>query len=55
MIPLGVKKSQAQQKYRIPFKNTSATQDADIEFTFVKVPVQNSDLSTDDEDSIDLH
>jgi hypothetical protein len=38
IIPLGVKKSVAQQKFRIPFKNLSMTQDADVEFTFVKMP-----------------
>lgn len=37
MLPICVKKSQPQQKFRIPFKNTSLTQDADIEFTFVKL------------------
>jgi hypothetical protein len=46
MIPLGVKKSQASQKFRIPFKNLSLGQDADIEFTFVKLP--NQDASEDD-------
>jgi hypothetical protein len=38
IIPLGVKKSQPTQKFRIPFKNTSLSQDADVEFTFVKLP-----------------
>lgn len=37
ILPLGVKKNMANQKYRIPFKNSSST-DADIEFTFVKTP-----------------
>lgn len=38
VIPLGVKISQSQQKFRVPFKNLSTTQDADYDFTFVKTP-----------------
>ncbi len=52
MIPLCVKKNQAQQKFRIPFKNMSLSQDADIEFTFVKTPKGSS--SDGQEDEIDL-
>ncbi len=37
MIPLGVKKSGAQQKFRIPFKNLSNTLEADFDFLFVKL------------------
>lgn len=48
VIPLGVKKSIAQQKFRIPFKNSSLTQDADIEFTFIKMPkAEGEDNSID--------
>jgi hypothetical protein len=46
LIPLGVKKSQPTQKFRIPFKNTSISQDAEVEFTFVKLPHASA---TDDE------
>ncbi|CDW87069.1 UNKNOWN [Stylonychia lemnae] len=59
MIPLGVKKTQAQQKFRIPFKNLSLNQDAEVEFTFVRLPKShansqdgNSDASQ--QDDIDL-
>ena len=38
IVPLGVKKSIALQKFRIPFKNMSPTLDADVEFTFVRTP-----------------
>ena len=37
MIPLGVKKSGAQQKFRIPFKNLSTTLEGDFDFLFVKM------------------
>ena len=50
IIPLGVKKSVAQQKFRIPFKNLSNFQDADIEFTFVKIPSSEQDSN----DEVDL-
>lgn len=43
MIPLGVKKSGAQQKFRIPFRNLSSTVDADFDFTFVKVAQQKDE------------
>jgi hypothetical protein len=43
MLPLGVKKNQAAQKYRIPFKNTSLTLEAEFEFTFVKIPSTTQD------------
>lgn len=35
IIPLVVKKGQAGQKFRIPFKN-NGPQDLDLEFTFAK-------------------
>lgn len=54
IIPLGVKKSVAQQKFRIPFKNLSITQDADVEFTFVKMPKATSDNQEENEEPIDL-
>lgn len=38
IIPLCVKQTQSSQKFRIPFKNSSATQEAEFEFTFVKLP-----------------
>lgn len=48
MIPLGVKKSGAQQKFRIPFKNLSTTLDAEFDFTFVKM---NQNKEENDEDN----
>lgn len=47
IIPLCVKKSVAQQKFRIPFKNLSETLDADLDFTFVK-------LASASDDQVDL-
>lgn len=55
IIPLCVKKNQAQSKFRIPFKNLSAYQDADVEFTFVKMPKDSDSEATDDKnDDLDL-
>ena len=53
MIPLCVKKSQTQQKFRIPFKNMSLSQDADIEFTFVRLPKSSQQDNAADDD-VDL-
>ncbi len=53
MIPIGVKKSLAQQKFRIPFKNLSTTLDADIDFTFVRV-TPNHPLNIQDSEIEDL-
>ena len=50
VIPLGVKISQTQQKFRIPFKNLSLAQDADFDFTFVKTPASESAEEDDEED-----
>jgi hypothetical protein len=50
MIPLGVKKSVAQQKFRIPFKNLSSTLEGDFDFTFVKVASKRDENTEDDED-----
>jgi len=36
VIPLCVKLAGAMQKFRIPFKNLSMTNDSDVEFNFLK-------------------
>lgn len=36
MIPLVVKKSQAVQKFKIPFKNLTNDSNAEVEFMFIK-------------------
>ena len=46
-IPLGVKKNVSQQKFRIPFKNTSTSHDGDFDFTFVKTSSHTSDSQSD--------
>ena len=50
MIPIGVKKSGAQQKFRIPFRNLSTNQDGDFDFTFVKVSPKRQEDQNEDED-----
>lgn len=58
IIPIGVKRSAPTQKFRVPFKNTSPNQDAEIEFTFVKLPKSqrpNLDLEEEDECEVDLN
>jgi hypothetical protein len=52
MIPLGVKKSGAQQKFRIPFKNLSNTLEGDFDFTFVKVASKRDESSSEDEEDL---
>ena len=55
IIPIGVKMSLPTQKFRIPFKNTCLTQDADVEFTFVKLPPKQPGLLEEEEYSdVDL-
>lgn len=53
VIPIGVKTNLQQQKFRIPFKNTNSTLDADYDFTFVKTTPSVS-LNTPDEELKDL-
>jgi hypothetical protein len=55
MIPLGVKKSGAQQKFRISFKNLSTTLEADFDFLFVKM-TQKKDNEEEEEskEEVDL-
>lgn len=53
IISLGVKRSQAAQKFRIPFKNTCPTQDADIEFTFVKLPPSSGYQEEEEDKALD--
>jgi hypothetical protein len=52
MIPLGVKKSGAQQKFRVPFRNLSSTQDADFDFTFVKVNHNKGEDCNEEEEDL---
>ena len=49
ITPLAVKKSLTTQKYRIPFKNMSSTQDGDYEFTFVRCPSIREEGAPEDE------
>jgi hypothetical protein len=53
VVPIGVKKNLAQQKFRIPFKNLSTTLDADFDFTFVKT-TPSVPSNTRDEDLQDV-
>lgn len=53
VVPIGVKKNVAQQKFRIPFKNLSTTLDADFDFTFVKMS-PSVPSNTPDEDLQDV-
>lgn len=51
VTPICVKVGVAIQKYRIPFKNMSDSQDAELEFQFVKnMPVRST---TTDESSVE--
>jgi hypothetical protein len=54
MIPLGVKKSGAQQKFRIPFKNLSNTLEADFDFLFVKMTQKKENEEDESKDDVDL-
>ena len=44
ILPLGIKKSMANQKFRIPFKNTSSSIDAEFDFAFVKMPKPDDEV-----------
>ena len=57
VVPLAVKKSMAQQKFRIPFKNLSQNLDSEFEFTFVKIPKSQMGGETEDtvkESAVDI-
>lgn len=54
MIPLGVKKSGAQQKFRIPFKNLSNTLEGDFDFLFVKMTQKKENEEEESKDDVDL-
>ena len=43
IVPLGVKIGVSSQKFKIPFKNLSYTQEGEFEFTFVKLHNNNTD------------
>jgi hypothetical protein len=54
MIPLGVKKSGTQQKFRIPFKNLSTTLEADFDFLFVKMTQKKDSEEEESKEDVDL-
>jgi hypothetical protein len=54
MIPLGVKKSGAQQKFRSPFKNLSNTLEGDFDFLFVKMTQKKENEEEESKDDVDL-